>query len=76
MFILVPKMGTVEREAKLLLSWDLDGEYPYLDPLDQIPVSHVTRTAIKLEIPEPEARARIEALAAANGLRLEWTPTS
>lgn len=54
-----------------LLSHDLDGVDPFLDPGEQISRTQVEKAALGLDLSIQEARARYEALAARFGLRLE-----
>ena len=55
-----------------LLSRDLDGVIPFLDPREPISNLAVDRAASKLNLAPDEVRRRYEALADRFHLRLEW----
>ena len=55
-----------------LLSRDLNGMPPYLDPQASIAGDWIERAASKLGLPEQEVCTRLEALADRFGLRLAW----
>lgn len=55
-----------------LISRDIDGNWPWLDPADPIGEERVAKVTEKLEIPEAEVRSRYEALADRFGLKLTW----
>ena len=61
-----------EETDRRLLSRDLDGVYPFLDPRDPIGKDRLRRAASELELTVDEVQARYEALAARFGLRLAW----
>jgi class 3 adenylate cyclase len=48
--------GTLSRQALVLLSHDLDGRAPFLDPREPIPPTHIEQGARQLGIAEKEAR--------------------
>jgi hypothetical protein len=62
------------REDAILLSRDLDGLAPILDPQEPVPADHATRAATTLGLTLEETRARYEALAAQYRLKLAWRP--
>ena len=57
-----------------LLSSDLYGVPPFLDPHEPIGEALVQRAVAKLRLTPEEVRARYEALAERFHLRLEWRP--
>jgi hypothetical protein len=57
---------------KKLLSRDLDGIYPFLDPQKPITEAWLRAVARQLELPEDDIRQRYRALAQQFGLTLAW----
>jgi nucleoside phosphorylase/predicted phosphodiesterase len=68
------KRGPVQ--DMFLLSLDLDGFNPFIDPRDSITNDTVARAAAKLNLPREEIRSRYEALSAKYTLTLAWRPSS
>jgi hypothetical protein len=62
--------GRVDGRALALLSQDIDGSFPFLDPLEPISTDHLRKGAQRLQIAEATAR---ELLASCEGL-LGWNP--
>jgi HEAT repeat protein len=62
----------LEALDRKLLSRDLDGYDPFLDPHDPISEKFARKAAKELGLPLEEVRARYEALAGCFGLRLSW----
>ena len=62
-------LGNLE---KALLSRDVDGMYPWLDPAQSITQSRVTECAIQLDLSEDDVRQRYQALAGTFQLSLDW----
>ncbi len=65
---------SLDAVPKRLLSRDLDGLGPWLDPQDPIPTVHLTNAAVRLSLPEAEIREYYEMLAPIFDLSLEWKP--
>jgi HEAT repeat protein len=59
-----------------LLTVDLDGFNPFLDPAEPIDASLVARASERLKLGEDEVKRRYEALAARFGLKLAWDPVA
>jgi class 3 adenylate cyclase/energy-coupling factor transporter ATP-binding protein EcfA2 len=62
--------GTLSRQALVLLSNDLDGQAPFLDPREPVPPMHIAQGARQLRIEESNAR---DLLAACQSV-LGWNP--
>jgi HEAT repeat protein len=62
------------REESILLSRDLDGLDPFIDPQAPILDAHVSRAAAALGLTLEDTRARYEALASQYRLTLAWRP--
>ncbi|WP_181387198.1 NACHT domain-containing NTPase [Streptomyces sp. Act143] len=67
-------LARLEAEAtdRTLLSADLDGESPAIDPRTVISTRAVSKAAAALALPEDEIRARYERLAQRYPLKLSW----
>jgi hypothetical protein len=61
-----------EKTDRRLLSRDLDGTKPWLDPQVPITAARMAEAAERLSLPEAEIRRRYEALAPDFALKLEW----
>lgn len=61
-----------DKTDKWLLSRDVDGSYPWLDPQEPITIARVAEAARKLKLTEEEVRTLYQALAADFLLRLDW----
>ncbi len=61
-----------DETEKALLSRDVDGVGPWLDPKDSIDNRRVKIVAEKLKMPEDEVRRRYEKLDEKIGLKLAW----
>ena len=62
----------LEQIDRKLLSRDLDGLRPFLDPRQPIPEAFAQQAASELGLPPDEVEARYGALAERFGLRLAW----
>ena len=62
----------LEKIDRKLLSRDLDGIVPFLDPREPINDAFAKRAASKFELTVEDVRKRFETLAARFGLRLTW----
>ncbi len=62
----------LEENDRRLLSRDLDGEWPFLDPQEEIGETFLQEAARELELTAEEVRAHYEALAERFHLRLAW----
>ncbi len=66
----------VSQQGALLLSRDLDGEHPFLDPREPITDDHASRASGRLGLMLEETRALYGELAAHYSLKLAWRPHS
>ena len=66
---LAQKRDQIERR---LLSWDLDGMLPWIDPQDPITQLRVTEASHELDMTPDNIRAHYESLAAQFSLKLGW----
>ncbi|MDC0747599.1 HEAT repeat domain-containing protein [Polyangium mundeleinium] len=62
----------VDRQERRLLTHECDGTDPFLDPRVPLDEAWLQQTASRMHVPEEEARARIEVLAARFGIPLRW----
>lgn len=62
----------LEETDRCLLTRDLDGMQPFLDPRSSITEARAQRAASKLDLPLEEVKTRYETLAARFGLHLSW----
>ncbi|MEO5912812.1 MAG: HEAT repeat domain-containing protein [Luteolibacter sp.] len=61
-------------DDKLLLSRDLDGSDPWLDPKETVSEVQADEAASRLAITPEQVRSRFEALAGELNLKLDWKP--
>ena len=62
----------LEKIDRKLLSHDLDGIYPFLDPREPINDTFANRAALEFELTIEDVQVRYENLAERFGLRLAW----
>ena len=65
---------TVDKIDRNLLSRDLDGIHPFLDPQEEFDESKVRMIFEELELPAEEVRSRYETLAQRFPLKLDSAP--
>jgi spore cortex formation protein SpoVR/YcgB (stage V sporulation) len=62
----------LDKIDRYLLSQDLDGVHPFIDPMKTISNEFVIEAAKELGIKEGDVRSRYEALAKRYQLHIEW----